>query len=48
MGPINPPEKRTGVQYIITTTYYLTRWAEAALVVDFTAMTTTIFLLITS
>ena len=29
VGPINPPGKRTGSRYIITTTDYLTRWVEA-------------------
>ena len=29
VGPINPPGKCTGSKYIITTTNYLTRWAEA-------------------
>ena len=28
VGPINPPGKRTGSRYIITTTDYLTRWVE--------------------
>jgi hypothetical protein len=30
MGPINPPAKRIGLRYIITTMEYLTRWVEAA------------------
>ena len=29
MRPINPPGKRTGAWYIITTTDYLTRWEKA-------------------
>ena len=29
VGPINPPTKRTGSRYIITTTEYLTRWVES-------------------
>jgi hypothetical protein len=29
VGPINPPAKRSGVRYIITSTNYLTRWEEA-------------------
>jgi hypothetical protein len=29
VGPINPPAKRTGEKYIITTTEYLTTWVEA-------------------
>jgi hypothetical protein len=44
VGPINPPVKRTGVQYIITVTEYLTRWEEAALVKDCSKETTTHFL----
>ena len=44
VGPINPPGKETGVRYIITATNYLTRWAEAALVVDCTAATATTFI----
>jgi len=29
VGPINPPAKRSGAHYIITTTNYVTRWDEA-------------------
>jgi transposase InsO family protein len=34
IGPINPPWKRTGARYIITATYYLTRWAEVRAIKD--------------
>lgn len=44
VGPIQPPGKKTGVWYIITTTEYLTRWAEAQLVKDCARETTTKFL----
>ena len=44
VGPINLLGKRTGVWYIITATYYLTRWVKATPVVDCTAVTTTRFL----
>ena len=44
MGPINPLGKRTGARYIITTTDYLTRWAEATLLKDCSATTTTQFI----
>ena len=37
MGPVNPPGKRTRRWYIIIVKDYLTRWEEAAPVVDFTA-----------
>ena len=43
VGPINPPGKRTGSRYIITTTDYFTRWVEAKLVKDCSANTTTQF-----
>ena len=42
--PINPPKKRIRAQYRIAAIDYLTRGAEAAPVVDYTAVTTTIFL----
>jgi transposase InsO family protein len=44
MVPINPPTKRTGARYIITTTKYLAKWAEVALVKDCSAKTTVHFL----
>jgi hypothetical protein len=34
IGPIIPPRKCTGARYIITTTKYLTKWAEARAVKD--------------
>jgi len=34
IGPINPPGKKTGVRYIITTIDYLTMWVEAQEVRD--------------
>ena len=34
VGPIQPQGKKTGAQYIITTTECLTRWAEAQPVKD--------------
>ena len=45
VGPINPPGKRMGAQYIIITTHYLTRWVEATPVVDCISATTVRFLL---
>ena len=44
VGPINPLGKRTGARYIITTTDYLTRWAETTLVKDCSTVTTTQFI----
>ena len=44
VGPINPLGKRTGARYIITTTDYLTRWEEAAPVVDCTVVTAAKFI----
>jgi hypothetical protein len=44
VGPINPPSKRSGERYIITTMEYLTRWVEAALVKDCSTETTSHFL----
>ena len=41
MGPINPPGKRIGSRYIITSTNYLTRWAEGKPVKDYSVATTT-------
>ena len=35
VGPINPPGKRTGSRYIITATDYLTKWAKAKPVKDY-------------
>ena len=44
VGPINPPGKRTGTRYIITATYYFTRWVEAAPVKDYSAATVAQFI----
>jgi transposase InsO family protein len=42
--PINPPRKRTGARYIITSTKYLTRWEVARAVKDCSVATTTQFI----
>jgi hypothetical protein len=34
VGPINPPSRRSGFSYIISSTKYLTRWAEETQVRD--------------
>ena len=44
VGLINPPIKRTESRYIITTTNYLTRWAEAKPVKDCSVATSTQFI----
>jgi hypothetical protein len=44
VGPINPPTKRSGTRYIITTKKYLTRWVEATLVKYCRAETTSHFM----
>ena len=44
LGPINPPVRHSHAQYIITTTDYLTCWAEAATIKDCTANTATPFI----
>jgi hypothetical protein len=40
VGPINPPTKRTGARYIITTMEYLTIW-EKAMPVKYCSVETT-------
>jgi transposase InsO family protein len=44
VGPINPPTKRIGARYIITTIEYLTIWVEATPVNDCSIETSTHFL----
>ena len=44
VGPINPPAKKSGARYIITTTEYLTHWAEAQPVKDCSVATTAKFI----
>jgi hypothetical protein len=44
VGPINPQEIRSREWYIITAMKYLTIWAEAAPVLDYTMETIALFL----
>lgn len=44
VGPIQPPGNKTSVLYIIITIEYLTRWAEAQPVKDYTSAITTKFI----
>jgi len=44
IGPIQPPSKKIGMQYIITAIMYLTKWEEAQPVKDCTVATTANFL----
>jgi hypothetical protein len=44
VGPINPPIKRIGERYIITTKEYLTRWSKATPVKDCITETSSHFL----
>jgi hypothetical protein len=44
VGPINPPGKRIGDRYIITSTEYLTRWAKEREVKDYSATTVARFI----
>jgi len=44
VGPNKPPGKKTGAQYIITATEYLTRWAEVELVKDYIGAMATNFI----
>ena len=44
VGPIQPPGKKKGAQYIITAAKYLTRWVEAQPVKECTGETIVKFL----
>ena len=44
VGPINPPAKKSGARYIITATDYLTHWAEAQPVKDYSTATAAEFI----
>jgi len=44
VGPIQPLGKKTGAKYIILATEYLTRWAEAQPVKDYSAATAAKFI----
>ena len=44
VGAINPPGNCTGTRYIITAIDYLTRWAEATTVKDYSTVTTMQFI----
>ena len=44
VGPMNPPAKQSRARYIITATDYLTRWAEAQPVKDYSAATAVKFI----
>lgn len=44
IGPIDPPGKKIGVFYIITTIKYVTRWAESKVVKDCRTDTATHFI----
>jgi len=43
-GPIQPPGKKTGAQYIINVTEYLTKWAKTQLMKDCTSAKTKKFI----
>jgi hypothetical protein len=44
VGPINPPGNHIGARYNITATKYLTRWAKARVVKDYSATTVVQFI----